>query len=119
MKLSSETYSLGRRLRSFDVLKGIKVLDKKVVVINSTKDTRGEGDVIHTHDGVKFNCIKLDNIADCLLKHEFCSADVVAIDEAQFFDNIFKFVNMCIFLQKDIILAGLDGDYRQKVMVKF
>jgi len=105
---SGKTSEVIRRLKRY------KVLDKKVVVINSTKDTRGNGDVIHTHDGVKFDCIKLDNIADCLLKHEFCSADVVAIDEAQFFDNIFKFVNMCIFLQKDIILAGLDGDYRQK-----
>ena len=105
---SGKTSELIRRLKRY------KILGKKIVVINSAKDTRCEEEVLHTHDGVKFECIKVGHISECILSNEFCDSDVVAIDETQFFTNIRDFVGMCLFLKKTVLLAGLDGNYKQE-----
>ena len=105
---SGKTSELIRRLKRY------KVLNKKVVVINSSKDTRSPEEVINTHDGVQFPCLKVDHISHCIIKESFCNADIVAIDEAQFFANLKEFVEMCLFLNKSVIIAGLDGDYKQR-----
>ena len=48
-----------------------------------------------------------------VIKEEFCNSEVVAIDECQFFGSLKDFVGMCLFLKKKVVLAGLDGDYKQ------
>ena len=105
---SGKTSELIRRLKRY------KVLNKKVVVINSSKDTRSPEEVLKTHDGVEFPCLKVEHISHCIIKESFCNADIVAIDEAQFFTNLKEFVEMCLFLNKSVIIAGLDGDYKQR-----
>jgi len=105
---SGKTSELIRRL------KRLKSIGKDVVVVNSAKDTRSSEEVLKTHDGVVFPCIKVHHISECILSSTFCSAQIVAIDEAQFFINLKDFVEMCLFVGKSVILAGLDGDYKQK-----
>jgi thymidine kinase len=105
---SGKTSELIRRLKRY------RLLYDRVVVVNSVKDTRNNHDVLHTHDGVTFECIKVDHLSACLLSEEFCDSDVVAIDEAQFFSNLKDFVGMCLFLKKKVLLAGLDADYKQE-----
>ena len=104
---SGKTSELIRRLKRY------RLLYDRVVVVNSTKDTRSNDDVIHTHDDVNFNCIKVNQLADTLLDKGFCESEVVAIDEAQFFSNLKDFVGMCLLLKKKVLLAGLDADYKQ------
>jgi thymidine kinase len=105
---SGKSSELIRRLKRY------KVIDKKIVVINSSKDTRSAEEVLKTHDGVVFPCIKVQHISHCVVHQSFCDAEIVAIDEAQFFGNLHDFVQMCLFLKKSVILAGLDGDYKQR-----
>ncbi|ALI95824.1 hypothetical protein OlV7_192c [Ostreococcus lucimarinus virus 7] len=105
---SGKTSELIRRLKRY------KVIGKKIVVINSAKDTRSPEEVLKTHDGVEFPCLKVEHISHCIIKESFCNADIVAIDEAQFFTNLKEFVEMCLFLNKSVIIAGLDGDYKQR-----
>lgn len=105
---SGKTSELIRRLKRYSVL------DKKIIVINSSRDTRSSHDVLKTHDNVNFPCIKVENISHCFIHPEFCEADVVAIDEAQFFKNLKDFICTCLFLKKTVIIAGLDGDYKQQ-----
>ena len=105
---SGKTSELIRRLKRY------RVLGKSISVINSSKDTRSEKDVIHSHDGVDFDCLKLNKLSNALLDKNFCDADVVAVDEAQFFVNLKGFVQMCLFLKKTVILTGLDADYKQE-----
>jgi thymidine kinase len=105
---SGKTSELIRRLKRY------KVIGKKIVVINSAKDTRSPEEVLKTHDGVEFPCLKVEHISHCIIKESFCNADIVAIDEAQFFSNLQEFVQMCLFLKKSVIMAGLDGDYKQR-----
>ena len=105
---SGKTSELIRRLKRY------KVIGKKIVVINSSKDTRSPEEVLRTHDGVQFPCLKVDHISHCIISEAFCSAEIVAIDEAQFFSNLKEFVEMCLFVEKSVIIVGLDGDYQQK-----
>ena len=105
---SGKTSELIRRL------KRLKVLDKRIVVVNSAKDTRSPDEVLKTHDNVKFGCYKVFDLYDLMEKREFQDADVIAIDEVQFFPNLKKFVVTCLDMGKDVIIAGLDGDAFQR-----
>lgn len=105
---SGKTSELIRRLKRY------KVIGKRIVVINSTKDTRSSEEVLKTHDGVQFPCLKVNHISHCVVHETFCNAEIIAIDEAQFFLNLKDFVQMCLFLGKSVIMAGLDGDYKQQ-----
>jgi len=105
---SGKTSELIRRLKRY------RVIGKKIVVINSSKDTRCPEEVLNTHDGIQFPCLKVQHISHCITSESFCNAEIVAIDEAQFFENLKEFVEMCLFLKKSVILAGLDGDYKQR-----
>ena len=101
---SGKTSELIRRL------KRLKVIGKNILVVNSAKDTRSPEQVLKTHDNVKFNCLKVYDLFDIINKPEFDEADIIAIDEAQFFPRLKKFVDCCLHVNKSVILAGLDAD---------
>ena len=106
---SGKTSELIRRL------KRLKVIGKNILVVNSAKDTRSPDEVLKTHDNVKFNCLKVYDIFEVLKQVEFDEADVIAIDEAQFFPKLRRFVECCLLVNKSVILAGLDADsFQQK-----
>jgi len=105
---SGKTSELIRRL------KRLKVIGKKILVVNSSKDTRCPDEVLKTHDNVKFNCYKTYDLFDLMDVNEFYDADIIAIDEAQFFPRLKKFVECCLLSEKSIILAGLDADSFQR-----
>jgi thymidine kinase len=57
----------------------------------------------------------LYDIFEVLKQVEFDEADVIAIDEAQFFPKLRRFVECCLLVNKSVILAGLDADsFQQK-----
>lgn len=101
---SGKTSEMIRRLKRY------KVIGKRVVVVNSQKDIRSSEEVLRTHDNVTFRCIKTNDLND--VNTEGC--DVVAIDEAQFFTGLKTFVEKELVTGKTILLAGLDGDYKQR-----
>jgi thymidine kinase len=105
---SGKTSELIRRL------KRLKVIGKKVLVVNSAKDTRSPDEVLKTHDNVKFNCHKVYDLFDIIYTDEFDEADIIAVDEAQFFPRLKKFVECVLVTGKTIILTGLDGDSYQR-----
>ena len=105
---SGKTSELIRRL------KRLKVIGKKVLVVNSAKDTRSPDEVLKTHDNVKFNCHKVYDLFDIIHTDEFDEADIIAVDEAQFFPRLKKFVECVLVTGKTIILTGLDGDSYQR-----
>lgn len=90
--------------------------DYKVMYINSVLDTR-DG-VLSTHNTTlknteKINYMKTSNLLDlfpqCLL------ADVIGVDEAQFFPDLFLFCRLlCEDHHKKIIVSGLNGDFQRK-----
>ena len=101
---SGKTSELIRRL------KRLKVIGKNIIVVNSAKDIRSPEEVLKTHDNVQFNCHKVFDLFELMNRDEFDRADIIAIDEAQFFPRLKHFVECCLSIDKYVILAGLDAD---------
>tara|TARA_B110000285_G_scaffold235190_3_gene315445 strand:+ start:5415 stop:5954 length:540 start_codon:yes stop_codon:yes gene_type:complete len=103
---SGKSTELIRRIRRQEVL------GRVVVVVNHSLDVRGSGDMrtVRTHDNSNMDAIKMHQLEDTL----FDGADVVAVDETQFFQNLRRWVEVGLSRGKHIILAGLDGDFQQK-----
>ncbi|XP_027345595.1 thymidine kinase a [Abrus precatorius] len=91
---------------------------RNVAMLKSSKDTRYAIDSVVTHDGVKFPCWALPNLLsfrDNYGHDAYLKLDVIGIDEAQFFDDLFEFC--CKAADEDgktVIVAGLDGDYLRR-----
>ena len=93
-------------------LKRHRAINERILVINSSIDTRSSKNVIKTHNSDTFDCIKISDLSTLQILHE--TVDVIAIDEAQFFSGLKNFVEKMKPLVKRIIIAGLDGDFLQK-----
>uniref|UniRef100_A0A7N0VIR5 Thymidine kinase n=1 Tax=Kalanchoe fedtschenkoi TaxID=63787 RepID=A0A7N0VIR5_KALFE len=91
---------------------------RSVAVIKSNKDVRYGLDSIVTHDGVMLPCCPLAELS--AFKHKlghdaYEKLDVIGIDEAQFFQDLYEFCRHSADRDgKTIIVAGLDGDYLRK-----
>ncbi|KAJ1422768.1 Thymidine kinase [Sesbania bispinosa] len=109
---AGKTTSLLRRIKS-EVDNG-----RNVAMLKSSKDTRYAIDSVVTHDGIKFPCWALPDLLSFRENYgdeAYQKLDVIGIDEAQFFDDLYEFC--CKAADDDgkiVIVAGLDGDYLRR-----
>lgn len=83
-----------------------------VLVINHKIDTRCKNE-IRTHNDCKMDAIKVCNLCD-IERDILYNNYVIAIDEAQFFDDLRDFViKHESNLNTTLIISGLDGDYKK------
>lgn len=91
---------------------------RNVAIIKSSKDTRYGLDSIVTHDGAKLPCWALSDLSSFKQKFgvdAYEQLDVIGIDEAQFFDDLYDFCREAADHDgKTVIVAGLDGNYLRK-----
>lgn len=101
---SQKSTELIRRVRLY------QVFTDKVLLVNSIVDSRSFGDVIETRDKQVMTAVKLKNITDIFVLENYQQFKVIAIDEAQFFPDLYDGV-VSLLNQTDavIIVAGLDG----------
>ena len=100
---SGKTEELIRRI------KRAKIANQKFKVFKPTIDSRSKN-YIESHDESKLKSTEVKHSSDILDYIQDC--DVVAVDEAQFFDN--EIVSVCNQLANKgirVIVAGLDMDY--------
>jgi thymidine kinase len=103
---SGKTDELIRRLRRATIAK------QKVQVFKPSIDNRYEEAKVTSHAGSNFQAVPIQKAADILL-HLEPETTVVAIDEAQFFDeDITTIVQDLASQGKRVIVAGLDTDFR-------
>ncbi|KAH9749862.1 pentatricopeptide repeat-containing protein [Citrus sinensis] len=109
---AGKTTTLLRRIQA-ETQKG-----RNVAVIKSNKDTRYGLDSIVTHDGVKLPCCALTTLSSFRQKFgsdAYDQVDVIGIDEAQFFEDLYDFCREAADHDgKTVIVAGLDGDYLRR-----
>ncbi|XAR68170.1 Thymidine kinase [Bertholletia excelsa] len=109
---AGKTTALLRRINS----EGNK--GRNVAMIKSSKDTRYGVDSVVTHDGAKFPCWALPNLLSFRQRFgddAYEKLDVIGIDEAQFFDDLYDFCCKAADCDgKTVIVAGLDGDYLRR-----
>jgi thymidine kinase len=103
---SGKTEELIRRLRRAEIAK------QKVQVFKPAIDTRYTDREVTSHNGLQIEAIPVKNAAQL---DELIAPDttVVAIDEAQFFDD--EIIQLCTALADQglrVIVAGLDMDFR-------
>jgi thymidine kinase len=104
---SGKTEELIRRIRRAEIAR------QKVIIFKPKIDTRYSADHIVSHSDAKLISTSVDRAVD--IPSLVGDAQVVGIDEAQFFDE--SLVNIAEELAnagKRVIIAGLDQDYRGK-----
>jgi len=95
-----------------------QIAKKKVVILKPSIDTRYAEDKIVAHNGRALDCIAVSCNFDFhqlepKLQKEILSADVICIDEVQFFsDNIITFCEWLAQRGKKVIVAGLNLDFK-------
>ncbi len=103
---SGKTDELIRRLRRATIAK------QKVQVFKPMIDNRYSVEKVTSHDGNVFEAIPIEN-SSFVFENLKEDTTVVAIDEAQFFDNgIIQVVHMLAEKGVRVIAAGLDMDFR-------
>lgn len=104
---SGKTEELIRRLRRAAIAR------QKVEIFKPKIDNRYSEQEIVSHDKQKINSRSIES-PDEILKYAL-EAQVVGIDEAQFFDDsLIKVCQTLANMGKRVIIAGLDQDYRGK-----
>ena len=97
-------------------------LNYKILYINIEFDNRS-AQIFSTHNPFFENhtdFVKKENIqknvsmlkTKTLMNLEINSYDVIIVDEAHFFDELVDFTNKCLDNKKNIIVAGLQADFR-------
>jgi len=100
-----KTEELLRRIRRCIIAK------KKVVVISPDVDTRAGGDYIESRNGLWLDAIKVKHSIQIMSAVK--DAQIVAIDELQFFDsNIVQVISKLMSEGKKVIGTGLELDFK-------
>ena len=93
--------------------------NSNILIINHSFDTRYGNDEIATHDGTKIPCYSFTNLSELfehnIIMQKFETVTDIFIDEAQFFPDLYNIVKTLLLnYKKNILIAGLDGDYKQE-----
>jgi len=86
-----------------------------ILVVKHSFDTRyGDSDFIVSHDKKTSKCISVIQLAELFNSSILDNKDVIFIDEAQFFEDLYNTVVILVDeLGKSVYLAGLDGDFKR------
>ena len=104
----------GKSTKLINQINTLKVYKKNILVINSYHDTRIDSNSIKTHNNLTYNAAKFKNLDLSLIPDLINKYDVIAIDEAQFFSDLYPFVEELLKYNIHILLCGLNGDRNQK-----
>lgn len=90
-------------------------LGLSVLIVKHASDTRyGDDEEIVTHDRRRIPCLCVESLND-ISPLSLQRAQVILVDEAQFFPGLVSFVKMVVDrFRKRLYLIGLDGDFQRK-----
>jgi thymidine kinase len=89
--------------------------DEHILLINHKTDTRYGRSVMSSHNKTQLPCFTCLELAKLVGTEMYNKADIIMIDEAQFFPDLFDFAtNAADIHNKELFIAGLDGDYKKK-----
>ena len=103
-----------------EIYKKYKFCNISVIIINHTIDNRYHNTMVSTHDKVMAPCLQTNKIGDiwnCDKNDSYNvlrEADVILINEGQFFEDLYDVVLDMLNKNKKIYICGLDGDFERK-----
>jgi thymidine kinase len=101
---AQKTTELIRRIRTYRAIK------KRILVVNYTKDNRYGQNCISSHDKEKEYALNIEKLAEIDQWIRLSNYEVVAIDEAQFFPDLYEYITKWSDETPiHFIITGLDG----------
>jgi thymidine kinase len=103
-----------------EIYKKYKFCNISVIIINHTIDNRYHNTMVSTHDKVMAPCLQTNKIGDIWNSDKSDSysllreAEVILINEGQFFEDLYDIVLDMLNKNKKIYICGLDGDFERK-----
>jgi thymidine kinase len=109
----------GKSTHAATNVKRWRSVGKNVLVLKHRRDNRyGGSDGIYTHDETALcavDCLPVTELLPVLEWREFMEANTVVIEEAQFFDDLYKFcIAACDAHNKNVYVYGLDGNTKRE-----
>lgn len=87
---------------------------KTCFVIKYSKDTRYSADNMATHDRLTLVANAAVSKLSEIKREAWLAADVIAVDEGQFFPDVIEFCQQAADMGKIVIVSALDGDFRRQ-----
>jgi len=105
----------GKSTELIRLVRRSRIIGKKVIVVNHRMDNRySDKESVVSHGGHDVPGIKVSKLSDLKNLH-LEQPDIIAIDEAQFFEDLTEQVMHFVEdLGIKVIVAGLSGDYQRK-----
>lgn len=85
---------------------------RSALLVKSAKDQRYAHAHVVAHTGERRKCVAVTNLSE--LDSRVAEADVVALDESQFFADLYDFAPTWVDGGTDVLVAGLDGDFQRR-----
>ena len=119
----------GKTSKLLEIYKQCKFCDISVGVINHSLDKRYHNSMLASHDKIMIPCLNVDNLSNLWFnngeidltlfsdntEHKFIrNAEVILINEGQFFKDLHYVVNDMLKNNKVVYVCGLDGDFERK-----
>jgi thymidine kinase len=118
----------GKTSKIVEIYKQCMFCSIPVAVINHSIDKRYDNTLLSTHDKVMIPCIQTNKLKDIwnydarpdvVLSRlddsvKLINADVILINEGQFFEDLLPAVEHMLQHNKKIYISGLDGDFERK-----
>jgi thymidine kinase len=102
----------GKTSRLIDIYKQCKFCNIPVVVINHSSDTRYDNLLLSNHDRVMIPCVQTNRLMTTYKQLQ--DAKVFLINEGQFFEDLYEYVELLLKGGNKIYVCGLDGDFQRK-----
>ena len=103
----------GKSTRLIETIRKSVYKNKKTIMIKFIEDQRytKKSEVV-THDLIKYDSIDCKNLTDSfeILKNY----DIIGVDEGQFFPDLVEISEKLAHLNKTVIIAALNGDFRME-----
>lgn len=106
----------GKSTELIRLIREFKFIEKNILVIkHCSDDCRYAESKICTHDQQKEDCLSLGDLTEIESSLLYQKAEIIFIEEAQFFTGLTKFIkNGMEDKKKSFIIAGLDGDFKRE-----
>lgn len=124
LKLYIGSMFSGKSTSLLNEISKFNIFSKNILVINHSYDYKRTNDTpcILSHDNKQYNALMLNNLTnvidDISINNIYLNSEIIIIDEAQFFPDLYQFISSELprqhTLNKIFIIAGLSGDSNLK-----
>jgi len=97
----------------------LSLINQNVLVVTHTIETRYSIDNLSSHDRKEVACKKVNDIQSVItlcnsdIKNDVQLAEYILVDEAQFFPDLLKIIELVETYNKTVYVYGLDGDFKR------